>query len=75
MDNESEGLRGVKTFGGDGNEAGLVKKKKGKKSTLGIGASLTPDKEESNNFNVSFLSKVLERVVGNSLHEHIYKHH
>ena len=42
----------MKTVGGDGCETGLVMKKKGGKSTTGIGASLTPDykdKEESNN--------------------------
>ena len=34
----------METIGGDGNKTGLVmKKKKGKQSTTGIGASLTPN--------------------------------
>ena len=43
----------METIGGDGSKTGLLmKKKREHKSTVGIGASLTPDykeKEESNN--------------------------
>ena len=45
------GIGGAETGGGDGNEMGLLTKKKGGKSLTGIGASLTPDyrdKEEGN---------------------------
>ena len=51
MKNQGEGESGVETICGDGSKTGLVMKTKGKKSTTGIGASLTPDyreKEESN---------------------------
>ena len=56
MENEIEGWGGggVETVGGDGSETGSVTKKKGKKSTTGVGSSLTPDfrdKEENNNTN------------------------
>ena len=37
---------GVEMVGGDGSETGLVTKKKGKKSTTGMGASLTLDYRE-----------------------------
>ena len=50
VENQGEGMSGVETIGGDGSKTGLVKKK-GKKSTTCVGASLTPDyreKEESN---------------------------
>ena len=36
----------VETGGGEGNETGIVTKKKLKKSTIGIGASLIPDGEQ-----------------------------
>ena len=41
----------METGGGDGNETGLVVKKKGKqKSTTGIGASLTPNNKQPSPF-------------------------